>query len=51
MTAFDSRRGTRGARQPKGPLMVWANGFMARRIRKGKNPLGFNILILITTGR
>ena len=28
MTAFDSRRGTRGARQPKGRLMVWANGFI-----------------------
>jgi deazaflavin-dependent oxidoreductase (nitroreductase family) len=51
MTAFDSRRGTRGARQPKGRLMVWANGFMAGRVRKGKNPLGFNILILTTTGR
>ena len=51
MTAFDSRRGTRGARQPTGRLMVWANAFMARRIRKGKNPFGFNVLILTTTGR
>jgi deazaflavin-dependent oxidoreductase (nitroreductase family) len=51
MTDFDSRRGTRGSRQPKGRLMVRANAFMARRIRKGKNPLGFNVLVLTTTGR
>src|SRR5215469_2925934 len=51
MTAFDSRRGTRGARQPKGRLMVWANAFMAKRIRRGKNPLGFGALALTTTGR
>ena len=31
--------------------MAWANGFMAGRVRKGKIPLGFNILILTTTGR
>lgn len=51
MTTFDSRRGTRGARQPKGRIMAWANAFMAGRVRKGKNPMGFNILILTTTGR
>jgi deazaflavin-dependent oxidoreductase (nitroreductase family) len=51
VTTFDSRRGTRGARQPKGRLMAWANGFMAGRVRKGKNPMKFNILILTTTGR
>jgi deazaflavin-dependent oxidoreductase (nitroreductase family) len=51
MTAFDSRRGTRGARQPKGRIMVWANAFMTGRIRKGKNPLGFGALVLTTTGR
>jgi deazaflavin-dependent oxidoreductase (nitroreductase family) len=51
MTGFDSRRGTRGARQPKGRLMIWANGLMAGRIRKGKNPMKFNILVLTTTGR
>jgi hypothetical protein len=28
MTDFDGRRGTRGSRQPKGQLMVWANAFM-----------------------
>jgi deazaflavin-dependent oxidoreductase (nitroreductase family) len=51
MTAFDSRRGTRGSRQPKGRLMVWGNAFMARRIRKGKNPFSFGTLVLTTTGR
>jgi deazaflavin-dependent oxidoreductase (nitroreductase family) len=51
MTAFDSRRGTRGSRQPKGRLAVWANAFMAGRIRRGKNPFGFGVLVLTTTGR
>jgi deazaflavin-dependent oxidoreductase (nitroreductase family) len=51
MTEFDGRRGTRGARQPKGRLMVWGNTFMARRARKGKKPFGLNLLVLITTGR
>jgi len=31
--------------------MSWGNAFMAGRIRKGKNPLGFGVLILTTTGR
>jgi PPOX class F420-dependent enzyme/OxyR family protein/deazaflavin-dependent oxidoreductase (nitroreductase family) len=51
MTGFDSRRGTRGSRQPKGRLMVWGNAFMAGRVRKGKNPMKFSLLILTTTGR
>ncbi len=51
MTAFDSPRGTRGARQPKGRLMSWGNAFMTKRIRKGKNPFGFGVLVLTTTGR
>lgn len=51
MTTFDSRRGTRGSRQPKGRLMVWGNAFMAGRVRKGKNPMKFDVLILTTTGR
>lgn len=52
MTTFDTRPGTRGARQPKGRLMLLLNAFMARRIRKGrKNPMGFDVLILTTTGR
>lgn len=52
MTTFDGRPGTRGARQPRGRLMTLVNAFMARRIRKGgKNPMGFNVLILTTAGR
>jgi deazaflavin-dependent oxidoreductase (nitroreductase family) len=52
MTAFDTPPGTRGARQPKGRLILWLNAFMARRLRKsGKNPMGFNALLLTTTGR
>jgi deazaflavin-dependent oxidoreductase (nitroreductase family) len=51
MTDFDTRRGTRGSRQPKGRLMVQANALMARRIRKGKKPLGLTALVLTTTGR
>ena len=53
MTTFDTRRGTRGARQPKGRIMIWVNGLMAKRIRSkgGKSPLGFNVLVLTTTGR
>ena len=52
MTTFTTQRGTRGARQPKGRIMLWLNAFMARRIRKGgKNPMGFNVLLLTTTGR
>src|ERR1700751_1413813 len=32
--------------------MLWLNVFVARRLRKhGKNPLGFDALLLITTGR
>jgi deazaflavin-dependent oxidoreductase (nitroreductase family) len=52
MTTFDARPGTRGARQPRGLLMLWLNAFMARRLRKGgRNPLGFDALLLTTTGR
>jgi deazaflavin-dependent oxidoreductase (nitroreductase family) len=53
MTTFDTRRGTRGARQPKGRIMIWMNGLMAKRIRRrgGKSSMGFNVLILTTTGR
>jgi deazaflavin-dependent oxidoreductase (nitroreductase family) len=53
MTTFDTRRGTRGTRQPKGRLMLWVNSFMTSRIRRkgGKSPMSFNILILTTTGR
>jgi deazaflavin-dependent oxidoreductase (nitroreductase family) len=49
---FDARPGTRGARWPGRLVMLWLNAFMARRLRKGgKNPLGFDTLLLITTGR
>ena len=54
MTTFDASPGTRGARQPSGRPVLWINGFVARRLRKGgKNPPGFNfdILLLTTTGR
>ena len=49
---FDTRTGTRGARQPKGRLMRWMNRVMARRIRrKGGNAMGMNVLVLVTLGR
>jgi deazaflavin-dependent oxidoreductase (nitroreductase family) len=53
MTTFSTHRGTRGARQPRGRLMIWVNSFMVRRIRGkgGKSPMSFNVLILTTTGR
>lgn len=52
MTTFDTRPGTRGARQPTGRLMIWANSVMASRVRKGKKSrMGFNVLILTTIGR
>ena len=35
MSTFDARPGTRGARQPSGRIMLWINGFVARRVRKG----------------
>lgn len=50
---FDTRRGTRGRRQPKGTLMRWGNKLMARRMRRsgGGKMMGFNALILTTVGR
>ena len=53
MTTFDARPGTRGTRQPRGRLVLWINGFVARRVRKGsKTPgLDFDMLLLTTTGR
>ena len=52
MTTFDARPGTRGTRQPRGRLVLWINGFVARRVRKGsKTPgLDFDMLLLTTTG-
>ena len=53
MATFDARPGTRGARQPSGRIMLWINGFVARRLRKGSKTPGFDfdILLLTTTGR
>ncbi len=50
--SFDTRPGTRGARQPGGRLMLWFNKLAARRIRrKGGKMMGFNALVLTTVGR
>lgn len=50
--SFDTQAGTRGARQPRGSMAQWANKLAARRIRrKGGRFMGFNALILTTTGR
>jgi deazaflavin-dependent oxidoreductase (nitroreductase family) len=53
MSTFDARPGSRGAWQPSSRILLWINGFVARRIRKGKNPPGFDfdLLLLTTTGR
>lgn len=50
---FDTRAGTRGARQPRAGLMMqWVNTMAARRIRRTgtMTGLGFNALILTTVG-
>jgi deazaflavin-dependent oxidoreductase (nitroreductase family) len=49
---FDTRNGTRGARQPKGAFLRWTNTLMSRWIaRKGKAPgMGFDALVLVTLG-
>ncbi|MGW7685163.1 nitroreductase/quinone reductase family protein [Kribbella sp. NPDC054772] len=51
--SFDTKAGTHGARQPKGRLLRFANGFVARRIRRGsaKKMMGFDALVLRTIGR
>ncbi|MBB2943372.1 deazaflavin-dependent oxidoreductase (nitroreductase family) [Actinoplanes lutulentus] len=49
---FDTRNGTRGARQPNGRLMRLMNRVMTGRIRrKGGNAMGMNVLVLVTVGR
>jgi deazaflavin-dependent oxidoreductase (nitroreductase family) len=49
---FDTRAGTRGARQPKGPLMRLVNRVMASRIRRSGGRSGrMNALVLTTLGR
>ena len=48
---FDTRNGTRGARQPSGAAARWGNKLMAGRVRKGRAKfLGFNTLVLTTVG-
>jgi deazaflavin-dependent oxidoreductase (nitroreductase family) len=51
--SFDTRRGTRGNRQPRGRLMRWANKLMANRLRRSRDGkmMGFNALVLTTIGR
>ncbi|MGH3578607.1 MAG: nitroreductase/quinone reductase family protein [Mycobacterium sp.] len=51
--SFDTRNGTKGARQPRaGRLMRWFNTFAMNRIRKGGKFIGdMNALVLTTVGR
>jgi deazaflavin-dependent oxidoreductase (nitroreductase family) len=53
MTTFDARPGTRGTRQPSSRVLLWINGLVARRARKGSKTPGFDfdILLLTTIGR
>jgi deazaflavin-dependent oxidoreductase (nitroreductase family) len=49
--AFDTRAGTRGARQPRAGLMMrWMNGMAASRIRRTGKMMGLSALILTTVG-
>ena len=49
--SFNTHAGTRGARLPSGPFFRWMNNIMSRRLRrKGGTMMGFNALILTTTG-
>ena len=48
--SFDTRAGTRGARQPRGPILRWVNTLAASRIRRTGKMTGFNALILTTIG-
>jgi deazaflavin-dependent oxidoreductase (nitroreductase family) len=50
---FESRNGTRGARQPTaGPLMRYLNTVVVRRIRKKGHAMGrMNTLVLTTIGK
>ena len=50
--SFDTPNGTRGSRQPSGPLFRWLNNWASRRLRrKGGKMMGFNALVLTTVGR
>jgi deazaflavin-dependent oxidoreductase (nitroreductase family) len=49
--SFDTRRGSRGSRQPSGPFFRWMNNFLAKRLsRKGGKMMGLNALVLTTVG-
>jgi deazaflavin-dependent oxidoreductase (nitroreductase family) len=50
--SFDTKAGTRGARQPGGRVMKWMNRLITRRIRRQSRTkfMGFNALILTTIG-
>lgn len=49
--SFDTRNGTRGARQPRaGRLMRWFNQRAANRIRRKGTFMGFEGLVLTTVG-
>jgi deazaflavin-dependent oxidoreductase (nitroreductase family) len=49
--AFDTKAGTRGARQPRaGFMMRQINKTMSSRIRRSGKMMGFNALILTTIG-
>jgi deazaflavin-dependent oxidoreductase (nitroreductase family) len=48
--SFNTRNGTRGARQP-GRSMLWINRLTAGRIRKSGHAMGFSALVLTTIGR
>jgi deazaflavin-dependent oxidoreductase (nitroreductase family) len=49
--SFETRDGTRGARQPGGTVMLWLNKLMMKRIRRSGRAMGFNALVLTTVGR
>ena len=51
--SFDTRRGTRGARQPNGRVPTLVQHHVGRQLRRrgGGTMMGFNVLILITVGR
>ena len=51
--SFDTAAGTRGGRQPSGPLARWGNKLMSGRIRNKQDGMfmGFNALVLTTVGR
>jgi deazaflavin-dependent oxidoreductase (nitroreductase family) len=50
--SFDTQNGTRGSRQPSGPVLRWINSLLVMRLRrKGGRAMGLDALILTTIGR